>query len=194
MLKEGGDKKANLVYVDKSANYSQYDKVIIEPVSVWRTSDAKLNDLEAAELKQLTNYLYTSVHEQLSKDYEVVKVAGPGTLRVRIALTEAVGANVALNSVSSVIPVGIVGSSAKKLATGSHAFVGKASVEGEVLDSVTNVRLIAAVDERAGRKDPIGGKWSDVNAAFDFWAEKLAFRLNSLVKAEGMKKRIKEMD
>jgi hypothetical protein len=194
LLSAGGDGRANLLYIDESAQFSQYDKVLLEPVTVWRTSDANLNDLEAAELKQLTDHLYTSVHKELSKKYEMVQVAGPGTLRVRLALTEAVGANVAMNTVSSIIPIGLIGSSAKKMATGSHAFVGKASVEGEVLDSITNVRLLAAVDERAGRKDPIGGKWSDANAAFDYWAEKLASRLNGLVRAEGMKQSLKEIE
>ncbi len=58
---------------------------------------------------------------------------------------------------------------------------GKAGVEGDITDSLTGVRLMGAVDERQGTKAIRGGfgKWSDVEQAFDFWAERLRGRLAS---------------
>lgn len=59
MLGKGSDGQTNLVDIDKSVQYSNGDKVLLEPVSVWRTSDAKLNELEANEIKQVKLALRT---------------------------------------------------------------------------------------------------------------------------------------
>ena len=68
------------------------------------------------------------------------------------------------------------------LATNTAVFVGKAAIEGEITDSVTNERLVAAVDERVGTKSLSGmfHKWSDVEKAFDTWAGHLRERLEEL--------------
>ena len=51
----------------------------------------------------------------------------------------------------------------------------------EITDTITAQVLAAAVDERAGAKTLRGlGQWSDVEHAFDFWAERLRERLESL--------------
>jgi len=41
----------------------------------------------------LTAYLYEKIKEALSEDYKIVAMPETGTMRVRIALTEASGAN-----------------------------------------------------------------------------------------------------
>ena len=70
-------------------------------------------------------------------------------------------------------------SEVKNLATGTQAFVGRAAIEVEMLDGLTNRRVIAAVDERAGtrRLRGEGGTWGDVKEAFDTWAHLLGVRL-----------------
>jgi hypothetical protein len=49
----------------------------------------------------------------------------------------------------------------------------------ELKDARTNVRLMAAVDERVGGKTFEGkfDKWDDVQQAFDYWAGRLKARL-----------------
>ncbi len=61
-------------------------------------------------------------------------------------------------------------------------FVGKASFEGEVLDSATGERLGAGADRRSGTNIPIGvaRTWDDVENAYDTWAKKLRKRLADL--------------
>jgi len=72
----------------------------------------------------------------------------------------------------------------KKVAVGTNLSVGKARVEMELQDSQTGERLIAAVDERAGRKytgkmDKFD-KYHTVEDAFDYWSKKLKKRLKEL--------------
>lgn len=176
-LRKGKGSEIARVYINPEADFSKYDKVILDPVAVWRSPKTQLNKLESEELEKLVDYFYTAVYEKLSANYQIVEEPGPGVLRIRLALTEAKGSNFLFNTASTVSPVGLALSTTKKLATGSHAFVGKAAVEGEVLDSVTNTRLMAGIDERAGNKNPLGGKWGDAQRAFDFWAQRLQMRL-----------------
>ena len=67
----------------------------------------------------------------------------------------------------------IVGDSYDRVAT-----VGQATIEAEVLDSMTKQRLAAAVDQQAGKKAFTQLKtWSDVKAACEHWAKALRERL-----------------
>jgi hypothetical protein len=61
------------------------------------------------------------------------------------------------------------------LAADSAALVGAASAEAELLDSMTNERLAAAVDAVAGTKGVLRAfsKWADVQKACDNWAERM---------------------
>ena len=105
-------------------------------------------------------------------------------MRLRVAITEAKGSKVVLDTISTLMPIGLALSEVKNLATGSHSAVGSAGAECEALDSASNVRLFAAVDARVGRK--ITGqfdkfsKWHAVTDAFDYWAERLQVRLQEL--------------
>jgi hypothetical protein len=60
--------------------------------------------------------------------------------------------------------------------------VGKARTEAEITDSLTGYRLLAGVDERVGGRAFRGvlNEWSDVQEAFEFWAERLRERLAEL--------------
>jgi hypothetical protein len=54
-----------------------------------------------------------------------------------------------------------------------------AGIEAEILDSLTNERLAAVVDERAGTKTFEGktDKWDDVYESLRYWSDKLKAKL-----------------
>ena len=75
----------------------------------------------------------------------------------------------------------IAASGLAALATGEWAFTGSAGLEVEMLDSVSGVRLAAAVDRRTGGKitgkvDKFSGWWTIKNS-LDFWANQMRERL-----------------
>jgi hypothetical protein len=179
-LKAGQGDEALLVYFNPTARWSQYDKILIDSVTLWR--DAETDDLPAEEAQMLTDHLYAALHKELSRDYEIVEAPGPGVLRLRAALTEAKGAKVVMNTVTSVIPQLRLLSTLGGMATGTAALVGKAGVEAELTDSLSGERLAAAVDARQGTKAIRAGvgKWSDLEQAFDHWAERFRLRLAEL--------------
>ena len=100
-------------------------------------------------------------------------------MRIRLAITEAKGARVVADTVTSVVPQLRLLTTLGGMAADTRLLVGAAAVELEITDSVSNRRLVAAVDERWGTKALRGGilEWSDVKEAFDYWAELLRERL-----------------
>ncbi len=170
-------------FLAPDARFEHYSRVMIDPVSIWASEGSALSKLPKEEAEALQSYLYGRLNEELSKDYTVVEQAGPGVLRLRVALTEAKGGSVVRNTISSILPIGLAISALKLAATGTHTAVGEADMELELLDSETGKRLAAAVDGRAGRKVIASGnftRWGDVKDAFDFWAQRTRERLEKL--------------
>ena len=131
----------------------------------------------------LANYYRNKLEEDLSKNFAIVNQPGPKVMKLRVALTDATTATPVLRTISVVLPQARILSGAKNLATGTYAFVGSARSEGEVLDSVTGVRLAAAVDQRSGGlsiKNANVWEWGDAEKAMDYWAQRMAERLTQL--------------
>ena len=105
-------------------------------------------------------------------------------MAVTMAITEAEDANVTMDTISTVLPIGLAVAALQTVATGTTSFVGSAGVEAELQDSQTGKRLLAAVDRRIGGK--ITGKfdkfdeWRTVKEAIDYWAQRLQTRLTEL--------------
>jgi hypothetical protein len=110
----------------------------------------------------------------LEDDYTMVQQPGRGVLRVQVALTEVQSSDVAMNTISSAIPIRPV-SDLKWLATGTQAFVGSAGIEARIVDARSDELLVAVVDRRQGGKrlEGVDDAWSDVLGAFDYWAQGL---------------------
>ena len=182
-LKPGPKGRANLVYRNKGADFSSYDAILLDPISVWALPGSKLQKLPTDEIQALINYLDAVLRRELSPSYNLVDRPTVKTMRIRVALTEAKGANVLLNTVSSVTPYGLALSTAKRAALGTHSNVGEAAVEVEAVDAISGERLLAAVAARAGTKVVMSGnfsKWDDVKDAFDAWATNFSASLREL--------------
>lgn len=175
-LRPGREGEALLVYVNTRADLSRYDAVLLDPVTIWYVAGGD-DSPPASEMQPLADHLDAAVRNALRRQLRFVDRPAPGVMRIRLALTEAEGAPVVANVVSSVPPFRLI-STASKLTTGAHAFVGRASIEGEVTDSLSGERLLAAVDRRSGDKSlATAGRWDDVKAAMDHWAARLNERI-----------------
>jgi hypothetical protein len=179
-LREGKGDEAQLVYIRPDVDWARYTAIQIDSVTLWR--DAKTEDVPPEDQQHLTDYLYESLHEALSKDYEIVDRPGPNVMRLRAAITEAKGSRVVMDTVTSIVPQLRLLTTIGGMAAGSSVLVGKAGVEAELTDSISGARLMAGLDERQGTKAVRGGikKWSDVKLAFDYWSERLQKRLAQL--------------
>ena len=186
-LRPGKGDEALLTYVNPQADWSRYQKVTIDPVAIYTTADADLRSESREEQSALATYFASVLREELGKHFMVVNYRGPGVLRIRTALTDADQSEVLLDTVSTVMPIGLALSTLKRATTGSDSAVGFAQAEVEVVDSQTFTRLGAAVDKRYGTKAPRSkfGSWNHAKEAMDHWAEQLTARLVELGAGSG---------
>jgi hypothetical protein len=182
LLEPGGEGQALLVWIDSSVDWASYDQLIVDPVTVWRWSSSTLDDVSAYDGGRLAAMLQLEVEMALADDYLLTTVPGPRTLRLRTAITEAEESVVSMDIVSMVVPIGLLATGVKRLAEGTHTFVGQAGVEMEILDSQSGRRLAAGMDRRVGGKtfEGVTNSWSDVEQAFKYWADRLRDRLQRL--------------
>lgn len=188
MLKAGDDEQAAKRYIREGVKWERYKKVIIRPIEIWAKTDSDLRDMDNKDLEDLLSLLHATVSKQLAHNFKIVKQPGPDTLTIRIALTEGVESHPIRDTLSNVLPYGLIITYVKKAFTGVHNHVGIASIELEIANSMNNERLAAAMDRRAGKKtlDSSFSKWDDIQDAFDYWSEQMSERLNDLGAGTGL--------
>lgn len=140
--------------------------------------------LSKEDRQGMVNYFDMALREKLNHNFALVYEPGPDVLRMRVAVTEAKGSAVLLDTLSTVVPLGLAVSGINAMVTGKHLAVGEIGAECEVLDSMTGKRLLAAVDARTGGKltfqfDKLS-KWHTAKDAFDFWSTQIHERLCAL--------------
>jgi len=189
MLQKGTNGESNFIYIDQSANWAKYTKIYIKNVDLWKSEDkdSKLNKLSEKDQQMMVNFAHTALAEALGKDFQMVDQAGPDTLVIHGAITDAKKSWPVLNLVSSVYPAALAISYGKQLITGTGTGVGVVRIEADFTDGVTGRRVAAVVDERAGTKvlrTKFDGTWGDYKLAMDWWATRLNERLELLKKGD----------
>jgi hypothetical protein len=173
-LEPGVQGEAALRWINPKADFTRYDKVIIDPITFWRGSDAKAG-LSPDQRQALANYFHATLHQELSKYFTVVQHPTQDAMRFTGAITRLGNRNVTMDTVSTYVPQMRVVAEAKGLFTGKPAFVGEAVLEGRVTDAWTGELMAAAMDRRVGGKSfKSMDTWSDVRAAIDAWAVKFS--------------------
>ncbi|HEY2388871.1 MAG TPA: DUF3313 domain-containing protein [Candidatus Binatia bacterium] len=163
------------VYITPGVNWSDYHAIHLDSVTLWASSpsQAKLSD---ADQQLLTDILYKALYDALSERFLMAEEPGPQTIQVRAALTQAKGANVPLNTITTVVPQLRILTTLGGLAADTAVLVGSASIEIEGRDEISDRLLMAAVDARAGQKSltTMMSKWADVEAAANLWGKRVA--------------------
>jgi len=158
-------------YEKDNFDWRQYNKIMIDPVVVYLHPKAKYRQIDTEALKKLTDYFREVVEEQLAGEYSIVTTPGTDVLRVKVAISEIVPANPAINIVTTVavfVPLDM----------------GGAAIEAEFLDSETGELLAAMVDKKLG--NPLDPKFyrgfttmGYAKASFEAWAIELKKALKS---------------
>ena len=162
LQKESG---SSLRYVNDAA-VDKYSTFIIDPVKVVYLEDVKDKDkLDEKVETDLTNYMYLQIVKAVQgAGKKVGNEPGPGVARVRVALTDA-----DKTSFINMLP------QASLLGVG----IGGASMEAEVVDSVTGEQIGAVIDSDKGGRIPFTnlGTWTAAKKVMDDWAERFQKRL-----------------
>ena len=177
LLTPGAEGEAVLRYVNTGADWAKYDKVLVDPVTVW--GSARAGGIPEEDLQTAANFLYAQLQQELGKDFQLVTAPEPNTLRVTAALTDAEPANQTMVVVSNVVPLAMATSGAYEYVTGEPTWQGEAAAELKITDAETGELLAAGVDKRMGGRSMASAEtsWTDVNNILAYWAQLVRFRL-----------------
>ena len=177
-LQKGKAGEEVLYYKNPKAHWAGYDKLLLDPVTVWRGEQSKNEGIPEQDIQTMIDNFYGMLRNELAKDYKLVTEPQAGALRLQVAITKLEESWETLDAVSNILPPMIVISETKKYTTGKPAFVGDAAIEIKVTDAPTRELLFAGVDRRVGGKSLAKpDSWDDVNAIMLHWSQKARFRL-----------------
>ncbi|MEE8468742.1 MAG: DUF3313 domain-containing protein [Planctomycetota bacterium] len=99
------DQRARMSYVAPDVDWASYTKAVIEPLEI-RLQTTSNDSLEPGQEEKLRRFYRETMEQELAGRpqgrLEVTDVAGPGTLRVRAALTEVDCINVTVNTLTTI--------------------------------------------------------------------------------------------
>jgi hypothetical protein len=173
-LRPGARGEAGLRYVNPKGRFTQYDKVMIVVVGFFGGDPAKVSSKDE---QRLTDLFYKHLHEALAQRYPVVDEAGPGVMKVEVALMDADAATPGARSVTMVVPQLRVLSAGYALVAGRCPFSGGGQAAARISDSVSEEVLGIAVDRRAGGgaiQTAAQWQWGDAENAIKLWSSLLA--------------------
>ena len=190
-LRPGGKERASYFYIKPNLNLAKYDKILLDPPVLFRGKESRTKGISSEDTQRLINNFHTLLHESLSKDYQIVQVPGPSTMRFQAAITKIKESSVGLDAVSSFVPQLRGITTLAGYVTGKPLFQGEAIIEAKITNSVTRELLTAGVDSRVGGKNLKGStfnSWGDVNEIMKFWAKGTAYRLCQMRGGTGCKR------
>lgn len=184
-FKPGPKGGADFVYMKEGVDFSVYNKIMMNHVVLYFEDNAEYKGIHPVELAEMSNAFHKAITDNLQGAYPLVAEPGPDVMRLRFAITDVVANKPGMGAISTVMPIGLALSTVKKGVTGTHTGVGQASIEVEILDSMTNERIGAAIDTRHGGKIEGFTKWGAVKGSFEFWAKRLRTWLDEIHGREG---------
>ena len=188
-----------LCWRETGTNWKQYDKVMFERIQVYLKPNA-LQPVDPTDLKMLIDYFHSDLVKALSSQASLVNAAGPGVLRVRIALTDLVPTNQIMSVAGTAAPYGFVAEIGSGAATGkpvgSTPYLGQTGLEVQFRDGASGKVVAECADTEIGLKyaaDLNAGvagaaeawangyvdsftQWDYAKRAFDKWSADFAVR------------------
>ncbi len=181
LLKPGKPGQAEQVYVKPGVDWSSYTKVLLDPVTVWRGKESQMKGVTPTQAQHMADYFYQLIHTALAKDYQMVTSPEANTLRISVAIIKLKESDVAMETVSTVVPQARLISSLASAGSGKPpSFVGQASVQANVVDAETNELLGEGSDARVGGQSLNSvsmNSWTDVENIMTFWVARTTYNL-----------------
>lgn len=149
------------------------DQLLIGSVTFFFAEDSKSKDIDADELKQISDALRSSLKEATKGRFEIVDQPGPGVLQINVGV-----ANIKLQNkkrgLLGYTPIGLVATTAGNLA-GLRVTLADASLQGETLEGVSGEEITYFQIETIGEfDDKKGMSWEDVRATLNDMAGRVA--------------------
>jgi Protein of unknown function (DUF3313) len=174
-------KEALLRYRNPKVNWSSYDKILLEPVTVWDDPAHRLSPEQREDLQRLVDSFYDALYLRLSKEYRIVDQPAHGTMRIQAAITHGEESQTGLTFASKAIPQLQAANTIWTFASGKPAFAGEVTAEFKIHDAYTGELLAVGADRRVGGRQlfdkEVFNSWGDVKNSLEFWTDATVYRL-----------------
>lgn len=189
---------------EPGVNWKQYDKVLIGRILLFMNEESEQRGIDPTDLKMLTDYFHEALLKEIKPTAQIVDLAGPGVLVLRIAITDLMPTNSALSIAGTLTPYGFVAEASSGPASGRPAgstpYMGECGIEVQILDGETGKVVAEFTDTKIGKKYDldtsgdtmnaakkwVGGyfdsftTWNYAKGAFDLWASLFRQRFDEL--------------
>ncbi|HEY2255373.1 MAG TPA: DUF3313 domain-containing protein, partial [Variovorax sp.] len=145
-----------LCWRQAGVDWKRYDKVMIERIKVYITPVSNPSPVDPSDLKTLIDYFHADLVRALQPSVQVVDAAGPGVLRVRLALTSLVPTSTLKSLAGTAVPYGFVAEMGSGAASGRPAgstpYMGQTGLEAQFLDGARGAVVGECADTEIGLK------------------------------------------
>jgi hypothetical protein len=153
-------------HITPGVDVGAYTKLIAGGVTFYFSEKSKNKDMDADELKQISDSMKSAMATAAAAEAELVLEAGPGAALINVAITE-INVQNKKRGLLGYTPVGFVIKSAGNLA-GLRLQLKDAHIEGELVDSVTgNVVSIFRIEEIGEFDEKKGMSFEDLRLTFE---------------------------
>jgi len=165
--------QVGLRYFNPSAQWRQYTKIIIEPVTFWGDDTTKV---KPPDQQALATYFRGAFEKEFAQQFEIVTTPAPGVVRLQVAITDAEAATPGMRSISVIVPQMRLLNAVQSMATDKQVFAGGLQAEMKQLLSAAVGRAMGGGSIKAAAQV----EWGDVQNAMDFFAKRAATNFKAL--------------
>ena len=173
---------ADWIYINTRMDFKAYDKLMIHHVTYFLKEDTEYRGIQSDQLNELTEIIHTALLMALSELYTITVKPGKGTMRLRLAVTDLVPRNPVAGTFTSAI-TGILEEGVAKTEVKAYIDTKSISIEVELLDSLTNERLVAVIDQKVAQKHKLvksARRWGHARDMFEQWTDTFRRRVYRL--------------
>jgi len=158
-------------YFNPERPLRQYSRFIVLPVQIRLVQSARAPYtspsalyINKKDLQKLADYFYFKLIKELKNSkYDVVHEPGPGTLILRVAITN-------LEPAHPIVRM-------QPMLTKSQIW-GGASAEAELVDALTGEIVVAVIDSQKGRRYDKISQYGNVKDVIERWSKRLITRMD----------------
>lgn len=155
----------------------QYTAVLLDKTVIWRADElARTSGANPDELAALAAYFDGVLKKTMEgMEFPLATEAKPRVMRISAAVVKIKTSNPTRNTISSVLPIGILIGAVDKAATGTYPNVGSCTIEVRFSDAATGESIGLFSDHKDGDKYDSANfsKLGQAEKAMDQWAEML---------------------
>jgi hypothetical protein len=161
-----GDRSGRVPFRYRSnVNWKQYDKIIVDPVTVYRGQDNQFGKVSEQDKSALASYMQSQFTQKLRTRFSPVSTPVPGTLRVHLTLTGARTTTPVLGPFSHLDVGSGVYNAVQAARDKEGSMTGSVAYAVEIYDAPSNRLLSAYVTKQYPNAMNIGASFGALQAS-----------------------------